>query len=173
MVSSPETSLTRESGRCVFTDANPSGGWRGLLHVTALLVCNRGHSENCTWLDTCQPSPPDFDCTSPTLSSVLCSVRGGGAAGSDLANLFLCWMSAPAFPVKAVSATNHYILFQFQNKRKLLLKATCAHVSVCVSGGLSGSGSGDAQTSNGWLQRESLVPGDQRRSDTHQVFFFN
>ena len=117
--------------------------WWGLEGAPAILVCNCGQVENCTWLETCQPSPPDFDCTlSPTLSSVLCFVQGGGAAGSDFANLFFCWMSTPAFPVKVVSATIHFVLlFQFQNKRKLLLKAACVCVCVCVSGGFSGPGS--------------------------------
>lgn len=48
-VSRPETSLTRESGRCVFMAANPGRGRRGLPHVTACLVCNCGRLEYCTF----------------------------------------------------------------------------------------------------------------------------
>lgn len=47
-----------------FWNADPDGGRKGLLHVTVLShSVIRGHFENCTWLEVCQPSPRYFDCT--------------------------------------------------------------------------------------------------------------
>lgn len=76
---------------------------------------------------------PEFDCAFLPPFSVL--EAGGGAAGSDLASLFIEWMnehsrgSLPGescFSHKAIS----FHCFQPQNKRKLILKAEC----VCASG---------------------------------------
>ena len=77
-------------------------------------------------------------------------------------SLFFCWMSTPVFfPMKVVSATNHLIpLFQFQNKRKLILKAVRESMS---QGGFGESGCWDGQTAGGGvlLSRDQSLSGSK------------